>query len=90
MDIMDFTSWPAITILSFLIAQVVKATSLDNKWLPVICGTVGAILGVVGMFFVPDFPAPDILTALAVGAVSGFAATGANQVYKQLKGGTNE
>ena len=33
----------------------------------------------------PDFPAQDILTALAVGIVSGLAATGANQVGKQLK-----
>ena len=32
----------------------------------------------------PDFPAQDPLTALAVGIVSGLAATGVNQVAKQL------
>lgn len=32
---------------------------------------------------VPDFPATDPLTALAVGIVSGLAATGADQVIKQ-------
>ena len=32
----------------------------------------------------PEFPASDYLTAAAVGIVSGLAATGINQVYKQL------
>ena len=64
----------AVTVICYLIAQGVKATALDNKWLPVICG----------MRVMPDFPAQDIITAAAVGVVSGFAATGVNQVYKQL------
>ena len=75
----------AITILCYLAAQGVKATRLDNKWLPVICGVLGGILGIVGMRVMPDFPATDAITAAAVGVVSGFAATGVNQVYKQLK-----
>lgn len=76
----------AITVLCFLFAQGIKATKLDNKWLPVICGAVGLILGIAGMYVMPDFPANDPITAAAVGVVSGLAATGANQVYKQLKG----
>ncbi len=74
----------AITVLTLVVAQAIKATALDNKWLPVICGMCGGILGVVGMKVMPDFPANDIITAAAVGVVSGFAATGVNQVYKQL------
>lgn len=83
---MDFgiASVAAITVICYLAAQGIKATSLDNKWLPVICGVLGGVLGVVGMFFMPDFPATDILSAIAVGVVSGFAATGVNQIYKQL------
>lgn len=83
---MDFgiTGVAAVTVLCYLAAQGVKATALDNKWLPVICGVLGGILGVVGMRVMPDFPATDIVTAAAVGVVSGFAATGVNQVYKQL------
>ena len=27
-----------ITVICYLAAQAVKATNLDNKWLPVICG----------------------------------------------------
>lgn len=84
---MDFgiTGVAAVTVLCYLAAQGVKATSLNNKWLPVICGVLGGVLGVVGMRVMPDFPATDIVTAAAVGVVSGFAATGVNQVYKQLK-----
>ena len=61
-------------------------TGLDNKYIPVIVGAAGGVLGVVGMLVMPDFPATDYLTAVAVGIVSGLAATGINQVYKQLSG----
>ena len=74
----------AITVICYLAASAVKATGLDTKWLPTICGVLGAVLGVVGLYTMPDFPAEDILTALAVGITSGLAATGADQVYKQL------
>lgn len=82
---------PAITVICYLAAQGVKATELDNKWLPVICGVLGGILGGVALYIVPDFPAGDVLTAAAVGIVSGLAATGINQVFKQFQGsGNNE
>jgi hypothetical protein len=87
---MDLTSLgiasvAAITVICFLVGQVVKASGIDNKWIPIVCGVVGAILGPAAMLTgVPDFPAGDILTAVAVGIVSGLAATGINQVYKQL------
>lgn len=89
---MDFgiASFAAIAVVCYLIAQGVKATSLDNKWLPVICGAVGAVLGVICLVLkVPDFPAEDYVTAIAVGVVSGLAATGANQIYKQLSKNKN-
>ena len=66
-----------ITVICYLAAQGIKATPLNNKWLPVICG-------ILGMLIMPDFPASDYITAVAIGIVSGLAATGANQVYKQL------
>lgn len=63
----------------------VKQTPLANKWLPSICGALGGLLGLAAMYInVPDFPAADPLTALAVGIVSGLAATGADQVIKQI------
>ena len=70
---MDFgiTGIAAITVICYLAAQLIKATPLDNKWLPVICGILGGGLGVLGMYIMPDFPAEDIITAIAVGIVSG-------------------
>ena len=67
---MSISDWgiqaiPVITIIVFLIAEAVKATPLDNKWLPVICGAVGGILGVVGMFLMPEFPAKGAPAAAA-------------------------
>jgi uncharacterized protein YebE (UPF0316 family) len=75
----------AITVIVYIIGLAVKATNIDNKWIPVICGIVGGALGVVGMMYMPDFPATDYITAAAVGIVSGLAATGADQVVKQMK-----
>ena len=84
MEIMGITGIAAITIICYLAAEAIKATSLDNKWLPVICGVLGGALGVVGMFIMPDYPAQDYITAVSVGIVSGLAATGINQISKQL------
>ena len=74
----------AITVIAYLIGSAVKATTLNNRWIPSICGTVGGILGVLAMRIMPDFPATDYITAVAVGIVSGLAATGINQIGKQL------
>ena len=85
---MDFgiANVAVITVLVYIIGLAVKATALNNKWIPVICGVSGVILGVLALVVgMPDFPATDYLTAAAVGGVSGLAATGMDQVVKQLK-----
>ena len=61
------------------------AKKIPDEWIPVIMAVVGGVLGAVGMNIMPDFPAADYINAVAVGAVSGLAATGVNQVYKQAK-----
>ena len=81
---LGITGVAVITVICFLVGQAVKVTGLANKYIPVIVGAAGGVLGVVGMLVMPDFPATDYLTAVAVGIVSGLAATGINQVYKQL------
>jgi len=75
----------AITVICYLMGVAVKASGIDNKWIPVIMGACGLTLGIVGMNMMPDFPAQDYITAAAVGIVSGLAATGVDQVVKQLK-----
>lgn len=84
MEIMGITGIAAITVICYLAAECIKATVLDNKWLPVICGALGGVLGIVAMFIMPEFPGGDYITAVAIGIVSGLAATGANQIGKQL------
>jgi len=86
----EMISVAAITIVSGLIAQGVKAAGLDKKWLPVLCGLTGAVLGLFGFAAVPNFPAADALTALAIGIVSGLAATGSHQALKQLRENSHE
>ena len=84
---MDFgiASVAAITVIAYLVGLAAKnIPALDNKWIPVICAAVGGALGAVGMNIMPDFPATEYITAVAVGIVSGLAATGINQVVKQL------
>ncbi|MFV0400974.1 MAG: phage holin family protein [Oscillospiraceae bacterium] len=78
------TAIPAITVLCLLGAQAVKSwTQLDNKHIPALCGVLGGILGIICALCFPGFiPAENPLVAAAIGAVSGWAATGLNQVYK--------
>ena len=77
----------AITVICYLVGLGVKAFPLDDKYIPIICGVVGGILGVIGyMNHMPDFPANDLITAIAVGIVSGLSATGVDQIKKQMKG----
>ena len=91
MDIssLGITGVAAITVICLLIGQGVKASGLDNKWIPIICGVCGCALGILAMFIMPDFPAGDYITAAAVGIVSGLAATGINQAAEQLGGTSN-
>ena len=85
---MDFglAAVTVITVICYLIGLVVKASPLCNdKYIPIICGASGGILGLVALYTkLPNFSAHDPLTAIAIGIVSGLAATGINQVYKQF------
>ena len=81
-NIFGLTTCVAIVVIAYLVGIVIKNTdAIDDKWIPAICGIVGAPLGVLALHIVPDFPATDYLTAVAVGIVSGLAATGVNQVF---------
>ena len=85
MEYLGIAGVAAITVIAWLMGEAVKLSPLDNKWIPVACGSFGAVLGVAGMFIMPDFPARDLMSAAAVGIVSGLAATGADQIGKQMK-----
>lgn len=86
MEIMGVAGVSAIAIICYLIGAIVKATKIDNKWIPCIVGAFGGALGAVALYIMPEFPAQDIINAIAVGIVSGLAATGGNELFKQIAG----
>lgn len=91
MDISSMTTVIAIVVICYLIGLAAKMIpAVKDNYIPVIVGAFGGILGVLGMYVIPDFPAQDILNAIAVGIVSGLSSTGVNQVYKQLKDGADK
>ena len=83
---LGIASVAAITVICYIIGMACKAwDGIADKYIPVICGIMGGILGVVAfMTHMPEFPAADVITSAAVGIVSGLAATGINQIGKQL------
>ena len=90
-NILGIIAVPAITVICYLVGIGVKASPLKEKFIPIIVGVVGAIFGLVAFLTkMPNFPADNFITALAVGIVSGLASTGINQIYKQLTKKTEE
>lgn len=83
----NFTALPCITIIVYLFAELFKQVTKNekNQFIPVFCGVLGGILGGAGFFLAPSFiNAENIFCAVAIGIVSGFSATGVNQIYKQF------
>lgn len=88
---MDIIGVASITAICYLVGDAVKSSGLKDKWVPTIVGFTGLVLGVAAYLIGVDaFPANDVLTAAAVGVVSGLASTGANQVVKQLTKGADK
>ena len=87
MDILGITSVASITVICYLIGAGLKAwDKFDDRKIPIIMGISGAILGALAYFIAPGLVVADnIIVAIAIGVVSGFAATGVNQIVKQAK-----
>ena len=79
MENLGIASVAAITVITYLMGMAVRASRMDNKWIPILCGLLSFYL-----LPIPDYPAGDPITAAAVGIVSGLAATGLHQAAKQL------
>jgi predicted phage tail protein len=89
MSTFDFVAVPIIvTVVYTLISLLKKETKGNEKVmsrLPIIAAVLGAILGVIGFFAAPAIvPAENVFTALLIGIGSGLAATGTNQIFKQM------
>ena len=59
---------------------------IKKKYLPVVAGVSGLILGIISFYLVPELIGnTNLLTSIAIGIVSGLAATGSNQILKQIR-----
>lgn len=92
MENLGMASVAAITIICYLIGIWCKSSSfVKDELIPAIMGLCGALIGVIGFFtHFPEFEGMHILTAIAVGIVSGLAATGVNQMWKQFNKSVEE
>lgn len=88
MEFQGFAAVAALVVIVYLIGEIFRVfikTDVVNKYIPVICGFSGLVLGIVSYYVAPEIlSVTNIFDAAAVGITSGFAATGVNQVYKQL------
>ncbi len=82
-----------IVITVYIVAEIIKATVMKEggkhyeyrSILPVICMGIGGIIGVLLFVLYPvGISVTDGVNAFVIGALSGLAATGSNQILKQL------
>jgi hypothetical protein len=82
MDIIEVGA--IVTICLFAGICLKKWKRIDNDYIPVWLGGLGAILGIIAMYTMDDFPANDILSALATGIWSGLGSVGLHQAFKPM------
>lgn len=82
-----------IVIAVYIIAEIIKGTVMKEggkhyehrSILPVICMAIGGIIGVLLFVLYPvGINVADAVNAFVIGALSGLAATGSNQLYKHI------
>ncbi len=87
----EIVTIPVIVAIVYAVMAVYGKLVADKAavWtslIPVWAGLLGTVLGVVAYYLVPEaMPADNVLMAVLLGLSSGLAATGADQVYKQIK-----
>ncbi|MEG1804991.1 MAG: phage holin family protein [Clostridia bacterium] len=88
-NIMQITSVPAIVAIVYALIEaykiIINESEKGMRFIPIIAGGLGIILGILIFFFAPHLIfATDIFTAIIVGMASGLSSTGAHQIFKQL------
>ena len=82
-------SVPAISAAVYWIVDIIKTAVKGNetfkKFIPLIAAGLGMVIGIIAFYAVPTvIHADNVLMAMMIGGASGLAATGTNQVIKQL------
>ena len=88
----NFPTVAAFIVICYCVGFALKKTEkFKDNFIPVVMVFLGAALGVVSFYIAPGLVnAPDIISAVAIGFMSGMTATGINQLYKQIKEAKNE
>ncbi len=86
---------PIIIITVYWIFEIYKViTKSRDKYLrliPILSAPLGGGLGILLYLIAPSFlPADNVVIAFMIGGASGLAATGTNQIFKQLSKSTLE
>jgi len=89
MSTFDFVTVPIIMSVVYgglaLLKQATGSAERVLRFLPLIAASFGAVLGVIAFFAMPEIiPASNAFVAVLVGGASGLAATGTNQIIKQI------
>ena len=90
MNILEVASVPIIIVATYLLLELYKAiignSEKGKNLIPVIAAILGIGFGVLLYFVAPEMNIADnVINAIIVGMVSGLAATGSNQLVKQLQ-----
>jgi hypothetical protein len=94
-NLLQIVAVPVISAIVYgalaLYKYVVNGKEPLIRVIPVIAVALGVVLGIVAFFATPDIIAADnVFTAILIGGASGLAATGTNQIFKQLGKGKED
>ena len=82
---LNYSAIPVIVVICYVAITAIKQTKIDRRWLPLVSCALGALLAAAMFYVLPEFIGAASFTATIIsGAVSGLAATGTNQIFKQL------
>lgn len=82
---LNYSTIPLIVVICYIAITAIKSTKLDSRWYPLISCGLGMLIATAMFYIVPEFIGATSLTvAMVLGGISGLAATGSNQVLKQL------
>lgn len=77
-------NYPFICIICYIVVFFIKKTKIKNEFLPLISCALGIVLSIIGFYVLPQYMLTEnVLVAIIGGAMTGLAATGGNQVFKQ-------
>lgn len=88
-NLIQVASVPVITALVYGAMAGYKfiVSGKENliRLIPVIAAALGVVLGIIAFYAAGEImPADNVFTAILIGGASGLAATGGNQIFKQL------